>query len=68
MRLHAILGLATLSLSGFSTALQISGEPDVNDALVKQHLVDREKMISLEEKHRQGTFCCIPSPIPATWS
>lgn len=64
MRLLNILGVATLSLSGFSYALQVSGEPDVNDTLVKQHLLDRENMIKLEKTHRQGWLCCTPSTTP----
>lgn len=65
MRLLNIFGAASLSLSGFSAALQVSGEPDVNDTLVKQHLLDRDNMIKLEKTHRQGSLCCISSTTPA---
>jgi adenosine deaminase/adenosine deaminase CECR1 len=54
MHLLSILGIAALSLSGFSTALAIEGEPNVNGTLVQQHLRDREKLIALEKTHRQG--------------
>jgi adenosine deaminase CECR1 len=54
MHLLSILGIVTLSLSGFSTALAIEGEPNVNGTLVQQHLRDREKLIALEKTHRQG--------------
>ncbi|KAJ5284794.1 hypothetical protein N7524_000100 [Penicillium chrysogenum] len=53
MHLLSILGIVTLSLSGFSTALAIEGEPNVNGTLVQQHLRDREKLIALEKTHRQ---------------
>ncbi|OQE72397.1 hypothetical protein PENNAL_c0097G10735 [Penicillium nalgiovense] len=53
MHLLSILGIAALSLSGFSTALAIEGEPNVNGTLVQQHLRDREKLIALEKTHRQ---------------
>lgn len=56
MHLLSILGIATLSLSGVSTALAIEGEPNVNAPLVQQHLRDREKLIALEKTHRQGSF------------
>ncbi|KAJ6115339.1 hypothetical protein N7486_001117 [Penicillium sp. IBT 16267x] len=53
MRLLSIFGIATLSLSGLSTALTVQGEPDINDPLVLEHLRDREKLITLEKTHRQ---------------
>ncbi|KAJ5783219.1 hypothetical protein N7457_004993 [Penicillium paradoxum] len=56
MRLLSIFGIATLSLSGISTALIIEGEPDVNASLVQQHLRNREKLIALEKTHRQDHF------------
>lgn len=59
MHLFSIIGIVTLSLSGFSTALAIEGGPNVNDTLVQQHLRDREKMIALEKTHRQGLFQAI---------
>ncbi|KAJ5633286.1 hypothetical protein N7490_009625 [Penicillium lividum] len=53
MQILRILGIATLTLSGFSAALTVQGEPDVNDPLVLEHLRDREKLITLEKTHRQ---------------
>ncbi|KAJ5301247.1 hypothetical protein N7508_006110 [Penicillium antarcticum] len=53
MHLPSILGIATLSLSGISTALAIEGEPNINAPLVQQHLRNREKLIALEKTHRQ---------------
>lgn len=59
MRLLSIIGVATLSLSSFSAAVSIEGEPDVNAPLVQQHLKDREKLITLEKTHRQGSLQAI---------
>jgi adenosine deaminase/adenosine deaminase CECR1 len=56
MRLLSIFAVVTLSLSGLSTALIVQGEPEINDPLVLEHLRDREKLITLEKTHRQGSF------------
>lgn len=56
MRLFSLIGVAILSLSSFSAALSVEGEPDPNAPLVQQHLKDREKLITLEKTHRQGSL------------
>lgn len=54
MRLLPLFGVAALSLWSVSGALDIQGEPDAHSTLVKQHAINREKMMTLEKTHRQG--------------
>lgn len=56
MRLLPLIGVAALSFSSVSTALDIEGNPDPHSTLVQQHVRNREKLITLEKTHRQGTF------------
>lgn len=56
MRLLSLIGVAALSFSSVSAALDIEGNPDPHSTLVEQHVHNREKLITLEKTHRQGTF------------
>lgn len=62
MRLLPLLGAVALSFSSVSEALDIQGEPDVHSELVKQHTIQREKLITLEKTHRQGIQYTLPHP------